>query len=269
MSNYREIRHAQMVETEERFYAFLNREWGRITSNRPSRSFRHECPRFGEFYDVSCMQLDTIMNDLLASEEIYLKTVSIISSQHFNNLTEDATNFWRKCNSIIRSKVREFTPDTVDINKLLFDCEIPTIDSIMRRVSVMEKKYKAGLIKPDNAHITTINVSRNEGVINTGNIYEAVQGKIIQINKSSNDEVLNSINSLLTAIKDMNINEAAKLEHVKNIDFLVSQYTLPKEQKNSMLIGTVLQALSTSSDLISLWDKFGVVITAGFQNLLR
>jgi hypothetical protein len=258
-----------MDEVEERFCAFLNREWDKMLSNKTSSGFSYvQCPIISEFYDIACMQLDSIMSDLLASEVIYLKTVDSIPSQHFIYLTEDATNYWRKCSSIIHSKVRSFTPDNIDKSLIHWDCEMPTIDSIMRRINLMEKKYNAGLIKPDTPH-TTIHVSRNEGVINAGNIYSSVQGKIVQINKDKSDDVLNAINSLLTEIKELQISENTKLQHLQNIDFLVTQYGLPKEQRNSLLISTALQVLSTSADLIAIWDKFGVVIAAGFQHLLK
>ncbi len=271
MNNYRQIRQSQMDESLERFYFFINKEWERILEKNAEKGFdlvQGSC--IDELFDASCEQQDNLLNNLLSSEEQHLRNIDeeVVTSEHFTDLTEDLTNFWRKCYLGIQSKVRQFVPANIVSEISDWACEMPTLDSVMRRIKIMEKKYNDGLLKTSAAH-TIINVGKNEGVINTGHIYSTVQGKIVQINKESNDIVLNSINSLLTAINQMTINESAKLEYLKNIDFLVSQYALPKEQKNSFLIKTVLQTLSTSADLISIWDKYGALITAGFMKLLQ
>jgi hypothetical protein len=59
--------------------------------------------------------------------------------------------------------------------------------------------------------------------------------------------------------------ENNKVQYMQNIEFLITQYELPKKDRTYGLINAALQLLSTSSDVITLWSQFGPAILAVFQ----
>lgn len=117
---------------------------------------------------------------------------------------------------------------------------------------------------------TNVNVANSVvGAINTGTVRHLTVKMDHLSQAPSTAEVAAALKELTTALlTSTTLTPEAKNEAAVQITFLVDQASLPAQQRQQPLIRPILQALqvtlSTTADLLAVWNQWGPAIVACF-----
>ena len=80
--------------------------------------------------------------------------------------------------------------------------------------------------------------------------------------------MVEAFSRITQAIKDSNIDEEKKVEQLENIEFLVTEYEVPEQQRRRGVVKNIIQglekSLSIAANLTALWGQYGPTIMKAF-----
>jgi hypothetical protein len=224
------------------------------------------------FLEIGFKWLENFMDGLFEAEKAALSREGATPSpKYFSDLAEEFKTIFQQEVNVIRSRALQCTQG---IGRPLYESIITTVshneadirESTNRKVQIMEQELKLGI--PKTATHQTIQVTGDVGVINTGQVFGSINSTVKRFSGTGATELANALLHLAQGIKDPNIDEAEKLEHLEKIEFLAAQREIPEAQRKKGPIKAVVQGLDrclgTAASLAMLWGQFAPTITKAF-----
>lgn len=242
-------------------------DWAKHLADSASRGMSYSSGAVLMFLEIGFKYINKLIDGIFSAEKTALSHEKLLLPEnYYDNFKNGIIELISEEYANIRSKAlerwgREHTSDSfsnlsVDIvNKSLSESR----ESINRRVEILKEEIRLGISTPLGA---TIHIGGDVGVVNTGVVYGSVHGKI---EKMRDTELAKIFQEILDTIKNSAINEKDKITQIQNVEFLVNQYELPKEQRNYGVINTILNFLSTASNLALLWGQYGTALIDAFK----
>jgi len=212
--------------------------------------------------------LDSLMDEIFHAEKIALSKEEAMPSP---NLAEELnTIFQQEVSTICSIALRDFRaergPARDTIIAMTGAKEASIRESINRRVQIMEQELKLG-VSTLGTH-QTIQVGGDVGVINTGQVYGSINAKLERFSGTEATQLAEAFSRIAQAIKDSNVNEEDKKEQLENVEFLVTQYEIPEQQRKKGLIRSAIRNLGewlpTVTNLAVIWTQYGPSIMKAF-----
>ena len=136
--------------------------------------------------------------------------------------------------------------------------EISTCESINRKIKMLQEELRLRI--PQSSTETTIHVSGDVGVINTGTISGSIQVKIEKLKESNQTELVSALTLLVETINNSTLKDEDKQEQMENVNFLVEQCEIPQTKRNRGIIKATERFLSTAANLATIWGQVEPVI---------
>lgn len=264
MHNYTQL---QLEELKVRYHKEREKEWAKLDSDAELRGRYGGNTHSSLFYEIGEKYVNKLIDELFRIEKIALsREQSKPSESYFADFNKEIIEFAKGEYRVVCSEaIKKFkyarghlvcSEDAINSN--IQQYESSTCESINRRIKMLQEELRLGILQSSTE--TTIHVSGDVGVINTGVIYDSVKVTIEKLKESNQTELVNVLTRLIETINNSTLKEEDKLEQMENVDFLVKQSVLPPEKRNRGLIKAAEGFLSTAANLATIWGQVGNVI---------
>ncbi len=218
--------------------------------------------------DIRFKWLDSLMEEIFNAEKAALSKGEAILSP---DLAGELNIFFQQEVDTIRSNaLRDFGgkkgPARDSIIAITGEKEASIRESINRRVQIMEHELKLGISKSETHQ--TIQVTGDGAVVNVGQVFGSIKTTVQRISGPGATELADAFLHIAQGIKDSNVNEEDKKEQLENVEFLVTQYEIPEQQRKKGLIRSAIRSLGewlpTATNLATVWAQYGPSIMKAF-----
>ena len=264
MHNYTRL---QLEELKVRYHKEREKEWASLDSDAELQSAYGSGAHSSLFYKIGEKYVNKLVDELFRIEKIALsREQSKPSESYFADLNKEIIEFAKGEYKVVCSEaIKKFkyvrgqlvcSEDA--INSKIQQYESSTCESINRRIKMLQEELRLGILQSSTE--TTIHVSGDVGVINTGVIYDSVKVKIEKLKESNQTELVNALKYLIETVNNSNIKEEDKLEQMENVDFLAEQCDMAQGKRKHGLIKAAEKFLSNAANLTTIWGQVGHVI---------
>lgn len=268
MHNYTRL---QLEELKDRYHKEREKEWSKLDSDAELAGRYGGNRHSSLFYEIGQKYVNKLIDELFKFEKMAISSEqSKPSESYYADLNKEIIEFAKGEYKIVCSEaIKKFkyirgqlvcSEDSI-ISKIQ-QYENSTCESINRRIKMLQEELRLGILQSSTE--TTIHVSGDVGVINTGVIYSSIQVKIEKLKESNQMELVNVLTHLIETVNNSTIKEDNKLEQMENVDFLVEQSVLPPEKRNRGLIKAAEGFLSNAANLATIWGQIGPAIMKFF-----
>lgn len=248
-------------------------EWDRFAASWATRGFPlPDGSLISGILDIGYKSIEKLITALFEAEKTALsKEKTEPHGEYFNDLAEEFRSISQQEFGIIRSKALEYCQNTRGpiYNNILAAVgykEASARQSINTKVKILEQELKLGISKTVTHQ--TIQVRGDVGVINTGQVYGSINARLEGFSGKGINELVEAFSRITQAIKDSNIDEEKKVEQLENIEFLVTEYEVPEQQRRRGVVKNIIQglekSLSIAANLTVLWGQYGPTIMKAF-----
>ena len=264
MHNYTRL---QLEELKVRYHKKREKEWASIDSNALIIGMFGSSGHILQLLEIGHEYIDKLIDELFKIERNTLSHEQVkLTETYFVDLNREMIEFAKGEYEVIRSEALKIGGqlahnDDIIIPNIQQD-EISTCGSIDRKINMLQEELRLGILQSSTE--TTIHVSGDVGVINTGVIYDSVKVKIEKLKESNQIELVNALKYLIETVNNSSIKEEDKLEQMENVDFLVEQCEMPSEKRNRSLTKVAERFLSNAANLATIWGQVGPAIMKFF-----
>ena len=122
---------------------------------------------------------------------------------------------------------------------------------------MLQEELRLGIARSGGS---SIYVAGDVGIINTGEVYGAIEVKLAKLKESNQEELAVAFSDLAKTIKDSNISKEDERDQIEALELLVDQSKIPQEKRKYGLIKATERDLSSASNLLTVWGKVGPLI---------
>jgi hypothetical protein len=256
----------KLTELRDRIMEQFREEQDKAASSWAARGF--DLPSGGSFADsedINMKHLDVFIDKIFSIEKAALQNdKATLDDEYFETSKDEFIKETEELLQVIFESRRGYTNSLMNGENIYRTYLDKYISRIRNGVDIMKEEIRLGITS--NPGGTTINVGGDVGAINTGTVYNSVHGKIDKMRGTSAEEMGNTFEKLLDAIKESSIDETTKAAQMENVDFLVTQYNKPPQERTGGLISASLTLLSAAANLTTIWVKWGPMIIKAFNS---
>lgn len=255
----------KLAEVQEKIIQELDDEWEEALTSISSR-LPYSGQIFSAIEKIGLAKLERIIDNAIECEKIaILRQAQIFDEEYFNDFKKDIIEIADDILMDIYSRQISYLPNPNDPlkNELNIDNEqnkSKFASKINNKINILKEEIKLKISLP---HVgTSITVGGDVGVLNIGNVYGSINNEIQKIQNKNDADIFNKF---LSAIKESDIEDNNKIEHMEQVEVLIEQYKLPQEKRKIGITKAVLGALNAAANLTTVWAQWGPALTKLFQ----
>jgi hypothetical protein len=223
--------------------------------------------------DIGFKFLEEFIDGLFEAEKAAISKNTVKQDEkYFHNLGQEFRVISEQETNVIRSRVLPYLQGvgklpSAGILEYIGHKGADLRESINRRVLMMEQELELG-ISNSSIH-QNIQVTGDGAVINTGQVFGSINSTVQRVSETGATELANAFLRIAQGIKDSNIDEAQKLEHLQKVEYLAAQCEIPEGQRKKGVIKSVIQGLERSlptiANLATIWAQVAPIIMKAFD----